>query len=353
MERTIIIEPINKAIKQQTLPLGFWYKGIYKTLTPDFVIQDWRGNASDTKNVPMTGIWKFSHIKTQEIIKYEDDPNKAKEIDKRKKLAIETFFGLHSLVLYGETEESPKWNSNAKDHQFKIVDATEKGLEEITNFEDRLNVMNKVYSMDFAEKRGVCFYFGQNPVGKTEKELNIFLTDPQTGYLFTSGLDEQFKNKVETFKKVFMSEDPERNFNINIQKAIMLGVIENRPDNGKNNYYLGATPIGQTSTDVIMYFKKEPDLYQNHIISQVKEKDDVKAEVKKSIVQLNNITAPPVANNDLQEKEELKLRAKQLKTEGYIPLDFKWHVVGVEKLRQEVAAAEERKAAAFEVEKTE
>lgn len=345
MLRTIIIEPINKAMNMQTLPLGFWYKGVFKTLTPDYEVLDWRGNPND-KDVPSMTVWKFSHIKMQETIQFEDDPNKQNSVDKRKMNAVNTFFGLHPFVLHGETESSPNWNPNAKDHQYRIVDATEQGMDHIISFEDRLNITNKVYNMDISEKRNVCFYFAQNPVGKTDKEVNLFLCDPATGYLFTDNTNETQKQKIETFKKTFMNDDPEREFFINIQKAIILNVLENRADNGKNNYYLGATPIGQNVTDVAMYFKKEGDLYQKHIIEQIKDKEDIKDEKKKSVNQMTSMISS--GSNDsassAKVKEEYKLRAKRLKDEGYIAIDFKWHLVSVDKLKAEVEAAEQRKA---------
>lgn len=267
-------------------------------------------------------------------------------MDERKRVALAIFYGEHPLV-----KINGKTHVYTKNPVFNILDMALQTVEDVIDFDKELVVKTAVSKMELSELRDVCYYFGQSPKGKSEGELKVYLAGNNTGLCLVRSGDNGQTPNIDRFIKVFVENisTEDRDMKITLRKAIELNVIQNNRANDFDSYYLGATPLGKSLDDLIAYFHKEDQLYAEHVLRVVQEKEDFKKETADS-VQVNE-AAKNGKMSEVSEAEVTSLRqeAKRLIKEGFIPSTARPATCLVQNLIPMVEAGRKAKAEAEKV----
>lgn len=297
---TVNIEPINKEIREQSLPCSYQFEGRMRMLLDDDSVLDTDINPSKDKPRQPERMLPPS-IRGSSVLtyKYESDVTKQNNFDKKKEYAVKVFWGQHPMVTVNGA-----MTKFTKAPAFDIVNFTDKSINLIKKWRDKLDVANTVNQMSYEEKVNLFYYYGENPKGKTENDLILTLVNFENGICLSD-------DEVVNFKNIFIKNDnSDKDIIINIRKALSWNVIEEKTIDGRSSFYLGETFLGTAFNDIIAFCKREEKIYQDYLIRQVESKEDLKAEKKES--------TPTTPTIDLQALDALKIEAAKLKSEGHI-----------------------------------
>lgn len=196
------------------------------------------------------------------------DPNSNSEHDKRRKEVIEKFFGEHPLVM-----RNGKQTQFTRSGMYDMYSEQEKTYIEYETWKENLDVMNRLDSMADNELCDVWYYYGVEPNGKKRGELIVKLGAVPGGLAIN---DMDMATKKNKFMMMFSGETKsETEYIVNMRKALLNGIIDNKMDGSRSNYYHGTTFIGTSFNDVIAYAKREDRIYKEHIIPRLNEIDSV------------------------------------------------------------------------------
>ncbi len=196
------------------------------------------------------------------------DPNSNSEHDKRRKEVIEKFFGEHPLVM-----RNGKQTQFTRSGMYDMYSEQEKTYIEYETWKENLDVMNRLDSMADNELCDVWYYYGVEPNGKKRGELIVKLGAVPGGLAIN---DMDMATKKNKFMMMFSGETKsETEYIVNMRKALLNGIIDNKMDGSRSNYYHGTTFIGTSFNDVIAYAKREDRIYKEHIIPRLNEIDNV------------------------------------------------------------------------------
>lgn len=353
--KTFRIEPTNKRMNTQNLSLNYHINGIirYLSIRAGYRMEEIEPDYENSNNNKAGEFIQFKNEKSQSQKIFHDitfDDEGTGKLDKAKKDAVEIFFAQHPLMLIdGEA------HANTVSAEFNIYDMTAQQVDRIISFEDKFAVMTKIMGMTMEEKRDICFYFGVKPINTagfnaghdmTDGELNMFLAEP------TSGLIVNDSDNMDKFKDVFMNDYPQKEYEVNIQKAILLGIIEVNKEKGTPTYWIGKTLIGSNTNDVQAYFRKEEKLYEDHILPGIAqaEKGGIKAAVQKTAVQVNDIKQTVLEGrvNDTKAAERFELikECTRLKLAGFMEKTYQQRNAKLPDLIKKVTEAQELERAA-------
>lgn len=196
------------------------------------------------------------------------DPNSNSEHDKRRKEVIEKFFGEHPLVM-----RNGKQTQFTRSGMYDMYSEQEKTYIEYETWKENLDVMNRLDGMADNELCDVWYYYGVEPNGKKRGELIVKLGAVPGGLAIN---DMDMATKKNKFMMMFSGETKsETEYIVNMRKALLNGIIDNKMDGSRSNYYHGTTFIGTSFNDVIAYAKREDRIYKEHIIPRLNEIDNV------------------------------------------------------------------------------
>lgn len=198
-------------------------------------------------------------------------------------------------------------NKNFSVDRFDILFVQDEKKLKYAEFKKILSIVTRVTSMSIEDKRNVAYYFGHSPKGLTEADLDMFLVDFNTGIALKPANAKQFVD-------VWMKEtDTERDYIVNTQKAINLGIFKSTSDNGRTNYTYDQQFIGTAFNDVLAFCKREDRVYNDHILREIKlsdekeakraEKDKVAAKSGKPVKKAEPIT-PAIPNAEAKAQVE-------------------------------------------------
>lgn len=319
-------------------PCVYNVNGLWHILTDYGTYETHLGDLKNSPHKQRTNL-KFIEKNMREITyEYENDPKLQSAEDKKTQKVVEVFWAQHPLLEY-----NGKYHKYTKNPMFNLENQNEKVAMKVMGFKEKLEIQNRIASADLSLLRDICDYYGVSAKGKTEDELIPLLGDPSTG-VCTNGVN------AETFVKTWLEVTPETIMIVNLKKAIRLGVIEERKEGNRTDYYLGTAFLGTNFNDVLAYAKREEKIYNNHILREVNAKDDFSAEK----VQSNSVKK--VAENGQSVKtwtaaqiHDMREEAKQLKDAGYIIKAFPHHLAKPDTLEAKIAegrkAKEEKEAA--------
>jgi len=259
--------------------------------------------------------------------------------DKRMKEAAEVFYANHPNVRKGNRD-----HANVSNPMFTMIDTAEQTVEGLVSYENMDIVRDKIRTMTIDELRNITYWFGHSPKGKTEGELKLLLAnvDPNVpphqidgiGYLGiclrNAKTPDGKETNIERFIRVWVKGSArDRDMKVILQKAVDYNVIQNNKKSGMDAYYLGQTPIGNSIDDMIVYFSKEEQMYNDFVLRGVKEKENFKTEDKDTVIQNDSMSATVViTDNDLKALQD---EADLLRKEGFIPAKpyrgMKYHTI--------------------------
>lgn len=187
--------------------------------------------------------------------------------DKKKKDVIDIFFGQHPLLT-----RNGKPTQFTRSGMYDMYSEQDKSNIEYDLWKENLDVMNRVNNMTNSDLRDVWYWYGIEPSGKKRGELIVRLAG-------SSGLaigDIDLATQKNKFLMMFAAESKaETDYTVNMRKALMAGIIENRMEGDRSNYYHGTTFIGTSFNDVVAYAKREDRIYQEHILPKITEVDSL------------------------------------------------------------------------------
>tara|TARA_R110000850_G_scaffold122616_9_gene240590 strand:- start:2633 stop:3562 length:930 start_codon:yes stop_codon:yes gene_type:complete len=129
-------------------------------------------------------------------------------------------------------------------------------------------VVSTIYGMSEAERKDVMYFFKQDPRDMNDDDVTLELVDIEGGLLLrepnTSRFIETFGslNKSSVAKKVEML--------VYVNKGIVSGFVTEDAD----KFYIGDVLIGKDEDDIALFFKDNPQMYDNLVRSLADGGDD-------------------------------------------------------------------------------
>ncbi len=308
----------------QAYPCSYEFEGKTRIITEHGMYKEL---SSQDANPPKTLLMNFSKTVMFHEYVYEVDKELQTPKDKNTQMIVDLFWKNNPICIVNGKAHA---NTKVAD-QYNIVDAGVKTVNSVNRFNDVMKGAIAIQGMTHAERCDVAFYYGQSPIGKSEEELLIFLSDVQSD---AHGVINGYCLKAENldgFLRVWVNGKAEdREMLVVVKKAIAFKTIDNKAIDGRNNYYLGESFLGIDETGIVDWCRKHPRDYTEHILRSVNEKNKEGAKSDKSI----NKNAV-----DLNKFDALKKQALELKEEGFIDDKTPVHSMGAEKLTPIVEAA--------------
>lgn len=129
-------------------------------------------------------------------------------------------------------------------------------------------VVSTVYGMTEAERKDVMYFFKKDPRSMSDDDITLVLVDIEDGILLkepnTTRFIETFGsiNKQSIAKKVEML--------VYVNKGIVSGFVTEKED----KFYIGDVLIGKDEDDIALFFKDNPQMYDNLVRSLADSGDD-------------------------------------------------------------------------------
>lgn len=336
---TVSIEPIDKKVREQTLPCVYQFNGKRRMLLDDDTYVDLDLMPNKDKPWPHERILQSSKRGSVVLTyKYESDPKLQNNLDKRKEEAVKIFWGQHPMVtVNGQVVKNKVGQIITTAPMFNMINEIDKSIEQIKSWRDKLAICRCIDEMSYNEKVNCFHYYGQNPKNKTENDLVLKLAKFATVEDPTEGICLH-PVEIENFKRIFLNkESSDKDVIINARKALFLGIIQERSTEGRNSYYLGETLMGTAFMDIVSYCKREEKVYNDYILRQINDKEDFSAEKKQSEVK--------VPDTKLTDIDALRAEARVLKEGGFLWKGLNIEDATFEVLTKHVGQGNEKKEA--------
>lgn len=334
------ISPVVQLGNEMNLPCSYQIRGTWRILTDSDTMETVQGDLKNAKSQKRNDILFNQKLSRDYSIEYENDPVLQTELDKNRQKVVEVFFSEHPGLLY-----NGKHHNNTQNPLFDLVNESERKAAMVIGFKDKLAIQNRIVGMELEELSNVCDYYGISPVGKSESDLQILLGDS------TNGVCMKGEN-AETFKQTWMEVSSETEMIVVLKKAIRLGVIQERKENNRTDYYLSQEFIGTAFPDVLAYAKRSPKIYENHILRVVTESAEDKSVEKVATHKEKNVEEKVSAGEEvtkawsLAEIQEMREKLYKLQAEGYVKKAVPTHILKPNTLEVRIAEGEKAKAAA-------
>ncbi len=336
---TVIIQPIDKKIRDQSLPTVYQINGKRRMLLEDDNYADLDLMPNKDKPWPHTRILPSS-VRGSAFLtyKYETDPKLQMPPDRKKENAVKIFWAQHPMATVGG-----KPTPFTKSPMFDIINLTDLSVDAAKIWTDKLDICNTVREMSPEERTNVLYYFSGAPGKKTENEILLSLVNFENGIVLSDG-------ERENFKRIYINkESSDKDLIVNVRKALAKDVIQVRSQEGRNSYYLGETFLGTAFNDIIAYCKREEKVYKDFILRQVATAAPVvtaaKATEEKTDVKVKDST--DLKTDEKKEMEELREEAHQLRKEKFLWKALSIDVATLDALRLHVGQAREKKQKAL------
>lgn len=346
------------------MPSTYSVRDEYRVCTPHYEVKIYKtsdvlssGRGDKPYPIAHSRPWNFDFHNAQEHrfsfeTKIDDKGNEVgvSQDDKNKKHAYEYFFCQHPNVLI-----NGKYHPLVSNALFSIIDSAQTTVESVGNFDSILLVANRVNEMSLETKMNVAYYFGKSPKGMNDGQLKMLLAnfDPRypLGVCITSEVTPgQSQTNIKRFLDHWLRSEAseERDMRVALEKAVKeYNLIQNAPKaQGINSYYLGTTFIGNSVDEMIDYFRKNQEMYQEFILRNIDNKENYTEEKKDSQIVKTAVETGKTSSYSANDLVALQDECKKLKLEGYIPASFPWHTAKFETLVKKVEEGRAAKVAA-------
>lgn len=123
-------------------------------------------------------------------------------------------------------------------------------------------VANMVSNMKINDMKNIAYLFGHDASSLTAEQIYLKLCSVVPG----TELGILMHDPEDAIR---MFQNPDRDIIVNVQKALSMGIIENR--NGL--YYAGQEQVGRNVNDMVAYFKDNKKIYEGFIEREVRDRD--------------------------------------------------------------------------------
>ena len=314
----------DKAVDIQ-YPMSFEYKGEVRMVDSSGRYHKLNRYEADNHEKMQARFSKTEMSITYEFEDNEKEPTFTKE-DKNTKDIVENFWKHNPICLV-----NGKPNNNAKSgSNFNLIDTNVRVANATTLFKDRLKANTFIAGMNHEERSDIAYYFNRTVVGLTEEELLLDLVG-ENGFLLR---EENLSN----FLRIFVDgKSEDKDMIIVLRKAIAFQIIDNKIDDGRNNYYLNDTFLGSDENGLVDWSRKHPREFEEFIKRKVKEQEEKESKVIRSIEKGN------VGRVDIPAFNKLKEEAKDLVDEGFIGKTSNYWNMSFDKLSELVKEAKKKK----------
>ena len=265
MLREIIISPtLNQG--QTILPGMYAIDNAHNNIL--FSQYDFDRFKQTNKDAPTPVDISFNSTHRNLRYRYQDDAALQNAEDRRIQALVEVFWSSHPLLTINGKAHTNGFGTKAAN--YNLEDVTLKNMRGFIDWQRTLKVCNEITGMPKHRKIDVCCYYGVEPKGLSMEDIMLKLADFNSGYAV---LDVDKDGNSLFLSTWGGSDNEERDYRVNCQKALYYNIIADRIDAGRHAYYLGDTFIGTHITDIHAWAKREDRLYQEHVVRKVKEED--------------------------------------------------------------------------------
>jgi len=129
-------------------------------------------------------------------------------------------------------------------------------------------VVSTVYGMTPAERKDVMYFFKQDPRDMSDDDVTLDLVDIEGGLLLTEPNTTRFIETFGSLNKQSIATKVEMLVYVN--KGIVSGFVTEDAD----KFYIGDVLIGKDEDDLALFFKDNPQMYDNLVRSLAQGGDD-------------------------------------------------------------------------------
>lgn len=241
MKEIAIIKPkgVNHIKQAVTLTATYSVKGRQITLDSFGEVQS--GNLEDTR-----GDVRFEgSLNTQKQIVGDSYEEVRDQIE---------FWSNHPMV--ENVNSDPKPGSRFTIEIFEDTKAKKKSKTINVN-----KVVSTVYGMSEAERKDVMYFFKQDPREMSDDDITLTLVDIAEGILISEPNTTRFIDTFGSLSKARVAERVEMMVYVN--KGITTGFVAEDAD----KFYIGDVLIGKDEDDIALFFKDNPQMYDNLVRS--------------------------------------------------------------------------------------
>jgi len=122
-------------------------------------------------------------------------------------------------------------------------------------------VVSTVYGMSEADRKDVMYFFKQDPREMSDDDITLVLVDIVDGLLISEPNTTRFLDTFGSLDKTRVAERVEMMVYVN--KGITTGFVTEDAD----KFYIGDVLIGKDEDDIALFFKDNPQMYENLVRS--------------------------------------------------------------------------------------
>ena len=129
-------------------------------------------------------------------------------------------------------------------------------------------VVSTIYGMSEADRKDVMYFFKQDPRDMNDDDVTLELVDIEGGLLLREPNTSRFIETFGSLNKQSVATKVEMLVYVN--KGIVSGFVTEDAD----KFYIGDVLIGKDEDDIALFFKDNPQMYDNLVRSLAKDGDD-------------------------------------------------------------------------------
>lgn len=122
-------------------------------------------------------------------------------------------------------------------------------------------VISTVYGMSEAQRKDVMYFFKQDPREMSDDDIKLVLVDISEGILIREPNSTRF---IETFGSLSKSSVAER---VEMMVYVNKGIATSFVTEDADKFYIGDVLIGKDEDDIALFFKDNPQMYDNLVRS--------------------------------------------------------------------------------------
>jgi len=272
MKRIVEIAVIEDNNGTMMFPCRYDYEGKTFILTSENKMEIF--DRTNIKDAPMEVILTLEKRRGPKRYTFEDGADATDE-DRNIKEVVDIFWGRYpSAVINGSKIPNP----NFKVATLDVMDLNQKASATYEEWVLQRKCADIIELASEEKVRNIGYYYGVTVREMKRNDLIMMLGNWQSGLVHKD---------TKEFLSIWSGESVDienRDMLVNVRKAIVIGIITTRAEGGLTNYYINTTCVGTSEDGVMDYLRRNPKLYETHLITDVAKKeagsiDDFKNEI--------------------------------------------------------------------------
>jgi len=272
-------------------PGSYIHRGVKRVLISEYEFKEFPAN-TPLKDIPDEVNFSFGKKRAQMILSWEtkEDGTALDPWNDGKRNTVERFYMEHpSTMINGKFH---KYSIPNQGLYFDLVDVNMKVVTDYQEWETKNKIAGFLNEQSFEKIRDIAYFYSVIPTGKTQRQLVLELADFNKGKLFVKDINQN--SLADNFVSIWIKEDQgDKNYVVNVKKAISLNIIEQRMKDGVTAYYVGTDLVGTSETDVVKFCKLNLDVYEKVIVPGIRDYDNFSSEEAASETEKNMVNIVP------------------------------------------------------------